>query len=612
MYFQLDTLQGTWNPASGSNPSYTAKLQSLEPGFHVLYAFADDGETATSAQTHSPGAGSVQAYGFGALPPLLPQSISFVGLPTVEPIGASVNVTVATNAPVPVTFSSPSPASICTVAETTYFYGVGTCTVVATAQQTTVYASATVTQNITVVEQSQTITFGTIPTQSSGTSLALFATSSSGLPVTFTSTTPGVCTVTGDNATLISTGACTIVATQPGNALYAPATPVTQTFTVAALPLATNLAFIPVAPCRLVDTRNATGAFGGPSMTAGSTRSFTLPNSPCGLPLVAYAYSLNITVVPQNKLGYLTVWPTGLPQPLVSTLNSLDGRIVANAAIVPAGSNGAISVYVTDQTEVIIDVNGYFGAAGGSGALTFVPVNPCRAVDTRSSHILAANSTNSFPVASNSCGVPTTAAAYSLNATVIPTTTLDYLTLYPTGAPPPNVSTLNSSNGQVVANAAIVPAGTGSAITAYVTNQTQLILDINGYFTATPPTPLVFNTVTPCRVVDTRNATGTFGGPILAANSTRSFPIPAGSCGIPATATAYAFNVTVVPTNALQYLTLWANGQAQPNVSTLNSYDGQVVSNAALVPAGTSGAIDVFVTDQTHVIIDVVGYFSAP
>jgi hypothetical protein len=75
---------------------------------------------------------------------------------------------------------------------------------------------------------------------------------------------------------------------------------------------------------------------------------------------MAAAYSLNVTVVPEGPLYYLTTWPTGSSQPTVSTLNSFDGRVVANAAIVPAGTNGAISVYVTDPTQVILDINGYF------------------------------------------------------------------------------------------------------------------------------------------------------------------------------------------------------------------------------------------------------------
>lgn len=98
----------------------------------------------------------------------------------------------------------------------------------------------------------------------------------------------------------------------------------------------------------------------------------------------------------------------------------------------------------------------------------------------------------------------------------------------------------------------------------------------------------------------------------MAANSTRSFPLPASACNIPSSATAYALNITVVPTGELQYLTLWPDGQTKPAVSTLNSYDGQVVANAALVQGGNAGAVDVYVTDQTHVVIDIVGYFSAP
>ena len=78
------------------------------------------------------------------------------------------------------------------------------------------------------------------------------------------------------------------------------------------------------------------------------------------MPSAAAAYAVNVTVVPQGVLSYLTAWPTGTAQPLVSTLNSFDGAVVANAAIVPAGAGGAISVFVTDRTDVILDINGYF------------------------------------------------------------------------------------------------------------------------------------------------------------------------------------------------------------------------------------------------------------
>jgi hypothetical protein len=79
---------------------------------------------------------------------------------------------------------------------------------------------------------SQTITFRTIASQIAGTTLALTATSTSGLPVSFHSTTTPICTLSGTSASLISSGTCTIQATQPGNATYAAATPVSQSFSV--------------------------------------------------------------------------------------------------------------------------------------------------------------------------------------------------------------------------------------------------------------------------------------------------------------------------------------------------------------------------------------------
>jgi hypothetical protein len=66
--------------------------------------------------------------------------------------------------------------------------------------------------------------------------------------------------------------------------------------------------------------------------------------------------------VPSGFLGYLTVWPAGSPQPLASTINSYLGVAVANAAIVSAGTNGAVNVYATNLTDVILDINGYFVA----------------------------------------------------------------------------------------------------------------------------------------------------------------------------------------------------------------------------------------------------------
>jgi len=355
-------------------------------------------------------------------------------------------------------------------------------------------------------------------------------------------------------------------------------------------------------------------------MAAVSLRAFPIPQSPCGIPATAQAYSLNVTVVPQGRLSYLTLWPAGETQPGVSTLNSWDGIVVANAAIVPAGAGGAVNVFVTDPTDVILDINGYFDAAAGGSSYSFYPGTPCRIADTRDAAgmfggpSMSGGERRDFDIPSSSCGLSAAAKAYSLNVTVVPDPSvhyLGYLTTWPAGLGQPLVSTLNSWTGKVVANAAIVPAGTNGAISVFVSNPTDVILDANGYFAAPGSAhALSFYPVAPCRVVDTRGASGPFGGPILGADTARPFAIPASGCGIPATAAAYSVNVTVVPDGMLQYLTVWPTGSARPLVSTLNSWDGTVVANAAIVPAGTNGAISVYVTNPTHVILDINGYFA--
>jgi hypothetical protein len=189
---------------------------------------------------------------------------------------------------------------------------------------------------------------------------------------------------------------------------------------------------------------------------------------------------LNFTVVPRGPLGFLTVWPTGVPQPLVSTLNALTGGITANAGIVPAGSGGQISVYATNDTDLAIDINGYF-APPTSGGLSLYTLTPCRVLDTRTSTGLLSG-VMAVNVAAGGCGsLPAAAQAFVLNATVVPAGSLGFLTLWPNGQSEPLVSTLNALDGAITSNTAIVPTMNG-LIEAFTTNPSQLILDISGYF----------------------------------------------------------------------------------------------------------------------------------
>jgi hypothetical protein len=118
-------------------------------------------------------------------------------------------------------------------------------------------------------------------------------------------------------------------------------------------------------------------------------------------------------------------------------------------------------------------------------------------------------------------------------------------------------------------------------------------------------------TVAPCRVLDTRGPTGEYGGPSLAAGTSRVFVL-ADRCGIPASATAVAVNLTVTQPSAQGNLRLYPADQAAPSTSTLNYRPGWTRANNAVVGLSSSGALAIRCTQASgtaHVILDVTGYF---
>lgn len=122
---------------------------------------------------------------------------------------------------------------------------------------------------------------------------------------------------------------------------------------------------------------------------------------------------------------------------------------------------------------------------------------------------------------------------------------------------------------------------------------------------------LAFIGVTPCRIVDTRGQTGTFGGPSMIGGVPRSFPLPSGPCtGIPASPLAYSLNITATNTEGPGYIKIYPEGAAQPKVSTLNYVANEAVANAAIVAAGTGAGITVLAGGAgCDLLIDIDGYF---
>jgi hypothetical protein len=162
------------------------------------------------------------------------QTIDF-GTPAAGRVGTPVTLTASATSGLPVSFSSVTPA-VCTLSGATVTtLAPGRCTITAAQGGSATYAAAPgVTHSFAVAagHKSQWITFGTPPDTAVGHPAVLTASASSGLPVSFSSAAPAVCTVSGATATTLTAGSCTITATQGGSITYAAARAAPRSFQV--------------------------------------------------------------------------------------------------------------------------------------------------------------------------------------------------------------------------------------------------------------------------------------------------------------------------------------------------------------------------------------------
>jgi hypothetical protein len=168
-----------------------------------------------------------------------PQTIAFY-VPSPQYVGIPFALTATASSGLPVaTFASTSP-TVCTVSGTTAtFIAAGMCSLTASQAGNNNVTAATASYTFPVALQSQTITFGTIASQTTGTSLTLMATASSGLQVSYalTASPTGACTLSGSTVTFVLAGTCSVTASQGGNSTFAAALAATQPITVTAAAL---------------------------------------------------------------------------------------------------------------------------------------------------------------------------------------------------------------------------------------------------------------------------------------------------------------------------------------------------------------------------------------
>jgi hypothetical protein len=135
-------------------------------------------------------------------------------------------------------------------------------------------------------------------------------------------------------------------------------------WTVVSAGAGTATRFHTLPPCRVLDTRNAVGPWGGPILNGGLARTFTLAGR-CGIPATARAVSVNVTIVGSSVPGNLRAYPSDIPKPGTSLLNFRAGQVRANNAVLPVAQDGQAGIVLRPDmgggsVHVLVDVNGYF------------------------------------------------------------------------------------------------------------------------------------------------------------------------------------------------------------------------------------------------------------
>ena len=372
-------------------------------------------------------------------------------------------------------------------------------------------------------------------------------------------------------------------------------------------PLLATVAFQPLQPARILDTRTGIGL--GRVFRLGAGQSIDVPVTGVGnVPLTgAGSVSMNVTVTGCDAASYLTIWPTGDARPNASNLNMVSGQTVPNLVVSKVGAGGKVSIFnAAGNTNVIIDVQGWFPVDNA-----FVPLVPARVLDTRVG--IGAPKAKVGPggiiplVVRNRGGVPDRSDidAVVLNITATEPDTQSYITVWPNGDAQPNASNLNMGPGQTVPNLVIAKVGAGGIVNLFNANgSTHLIADVLGWF----PTGSGLHSLVPSRILDTRTGNG---APKAKVGATGLVELQvSGRGGVPVGASSAVMNITATEPDASSYITVWPAGQGRPDASSLNTAPGLTVPNLVIAKLGTDGKVDLFnAAGSVHLIADVVGWF---
>ncbi len=379
--------------------------------------------------------------------------------------------------------------------------------------------------------------------------------------------------------------------------------PVPDSDTDSSEPTPEASAYQPITPARLVDTRSGTGAA---RLTAGGTLDVPVTGH-AGIPATGVgAVVLNLTAVNPSSGGYLTAYPAGQARSSASTLNFGSGTTLANNVVVKVGTGGAVRLYGSAATDVLVDVQGWFADDSD-----YTPLSPTRLLDTRDgtgapAALVGATRKIDLQVTGQG-GVPATGVgSVVLNLTATGATGSGYLTAYPAGVARPGASSLNFVPRTSTANGVVLKLGAGGKVSLYVSAGTHLVADVQGWF----PTSSQLTGLTPARLLDTRNGTG---APAVAVPADGSLDLQVtGRGGVPTSGvTAVVLNVTATKAVSTGFVSARPTGSTGTTTTNLALVPGRSLANRVIVPVGTDGKVTLSSTGQTHLTADVVGFLAS-
>jgi hypothetical protein len=368
-----------------------------------------------------------------------------------------------------------------------------------------------------------------------------------------------------------------------------------------------------VSPDRIYDTR--TGQGGAPiAKVNGGASAVVKVAGVAGVPADATAVALNVTATNQQGAGFLTVYPTGGAVPNVSNVNiPAEAKDVANAVAVQVGSGGQVTVRNSNNpVDVIVDVVGYWSE--GSGDLLTAIATPTRIFDTRDG-----TGTTAAPIGEGEVRdvqvtggvVPSGATGVVANVTATNGTRGGFLTVSPDGSG--DTSSVNFLPGTNVPNLVFAPIdpATGKIRVRNAFGNTDVIVDVIGYFGGGTAGADALAAMSPDRILDTRSGIGGMVGKVDA-NGVVTFKVR-GEKGVDASGDAVLLNVTVNEPDQAGYLTVFPEGSV-PNASNVNFAPRQTVANLVLARIGSDGSVRIANTSPgaSYVIGDVFAWFGEP